>query len=95
MGYIALTKASSAVDLIPAEGIVKVSEPDGSGDITITYNFNGQSANTLATLEIEAASDLTIADRNAINVAICKANGAAGPAIPLTLSSLVTAVKVA
>ena len=95
MGYLSFAKASAAVDLVPAEGILKVSEPDGSGNITLTYNFNGQSANTLCTIQLTAVGDFTIADRNAINVAIGKANGASGPAIPVSMSGLLASVTVA
>ena len=94
MGYLSFKKASAAVDLVPADGIVKVSDPDGSGNITLTYNFNGNSANTLCTIQLTAVTDFTIADRNAINVAIGLAAGTSGPAIPVSLSGLLASVTV-
>ena len=96
MGYISFLKASGEVDLLPAENIVHVGDATNTA-IVIEYGVSaGNAATSLqATVTYGTVAAIDDADvRKKVNAAIEKANGAAGPAIPVGLPTLVSSVAV-
>ena len=105
MGYISFKKSGGEVDLLPAENIMHVGAAS-STSIVIVYGIgNGAgSGNGLsqpnpdflnATVSYGDTSSIDDPNvRGLINAAIELANGAAGPAIPVDLPTLVTMVSV-
>ena len=96
MGYISFLKASGEVDLLPAENIVHVGAATNTA-IVIEYGVSaGNAATSLqATVTYATVASLDNPDvRKKVNAAIEKANGAAGPAIPVGLPTLVSSVAV-
>lgn len=97
MGYISFAKASGEVDLLPAENIVHVGAATNTA-IVIEYGISaGNAATSLqATVTYATVAGIVDADvRKKVNAAIEKANGAAGPAIPVGLPTLVSSVAIA
>jgi len=96
MGYISFNKGGGDVDLIPAENIVHVSAADAD-NIQISYGVGLGTSPAVMTADVvyataSAAQYATV--RGLVNAAIEKANGASGPAIPVGLPTLVTAVHI-
>ncbi len=105
MGYISFKKTGGEVDLLPAENIMHVGVAS-STSIIIMYgvgNGGGTGSGSLAPAPDFLNAEVKFGDtssidnpnvRGLINAAIELANGASGPAIPVGLPTLVTAVDV-
>ena len=95
MGYISLLKTGGEVDLLPADNIVGVGVASATA-IVLTYGIVGSGTTpSLVKATIAYATTASVTDpdvRKKINAAIELANGASGPAISVSLPTLVGSV---
>ena len=94
MGYIKFRKTASTnggkADLLPCDDIMHVSVPTATG---VVLTFGENSAVDTATLLYPTQTDFSTI-RDAINDAIEKGNGAAGPAILVDMPAI-TSIAIA